>query len=56
MSSPPAAAVRVGTRTLSGAPSVRYETAPGSHLGILAGPTARDTTWTYVDKFLREAA
>jgi polyhydroxyalkanoate synthase len=35
---------------------VRYETAPGSHLGILAGPTARDTTWTYVDKFLREAA
>ncbi len=48
----PAAAVEAGLRTLSGAASVRYETAPGSHLGILTGPTARDTTWTYLDKFL----
>lgn len=51
----PAAAVQAGTRTLSNAASVRYETAPGSHLGILAGPTARETTWTYLDKFLAEA-
>ncbi len=49
----PAAAVEAGTRTLTGA-SVRYETAPGSHLGILTGETARDTTWVYLDKFLSE--
>ncbi|MGV9411902.1 alpha/beta fold hydrolase [Nocardia sp. NPDC003693] len=46
-----AAAVRHGTVTLTGSPDVRYETAPGSHLGIL---TARDTTWTYLDKFLSD--
>ncbi|MFD0363743.1 alpha/beta fold hydrolase [Nocardia sp. GCM10030253] len=52
----PAAAVEAGIRTLTGAKSVRYETAPGSHLGILAGLAARDTTWTHLDTFLREAA
>ncbi|MEV6555331.1 alpha/beta fold hydrolase [Nocardia sp. NPDC051756] len=51
-----AAAVEAGTRTLTGAASVRYETAPGSHLGILTGPEARDTTWSYLDKFLGENA
>ncbi|MFC9437976.1 alpha/beta fold hydrolase [Nocardia sp. NPDC057030] len=51
-----AAAVEAGTRTLTGAASVRYETAPGSHLGILTGPEARDTTWSYLDKFLAENA
>ncbi|MBF6063210.1 alpha/beta hydrolase [Nocardia terpenica] len=50
----PAAAVRHGTVTLTGAPEIRYETAPGSHLGILTGPSARDTTWTYLEKFLRD--
>ncbi|MEV0295087.1 alpha/beta fold hydrolase [Nocardia sp. NPDC050710] len=50
----PAAAVEAGIRTLTGAASVRYETAPGSHLGILTGETARDTTWTYLDEFLAE--
>ncbi|MEV6770412.1 alpha/beta fold hydrolase [Nocardia sp. NPDC051030] len=49
----PAAAVEHGTTTLTGAPEVRYETAPGSHLGILI---ARETTWTYLDKFLRDLA
>ncbi|WP_459961807.1 alpha/beta hydrolase [Nocardia sp. IFM 10818] len=48
-----AAAVKHGLKTLTGAPEVRYETAPGSHLGIL---TARETTWTYLDKFLRDLA
>ncbi|AYF72594.1 alpha/beta hydrolase [Nocardia yunnanensis] len=48
-----AAAVEHGTKTLTGAREVRYETAPGSHLGIL---TARDTTWMYLDKFLRDQA
>lgn len=47
----PAAAVEHGLGTLTGSPDVRYETAPGSHLGIL---TARDTTWTYLDKFLSD--
>ncbi|MTE12714.1 alpha/beta fold hydrolase [Nocardia aurantiaca] len=46
-----AAAVEHGTKTLTGSQEVRYETAPGSHLGILI---ARDTTWTYLDKFLRD--
>ncbi|QIS05787.1 alpha/beta hydrolase [Nocardia brasiliensis] len=50
-----AAAVEAGVRTLTGAASVRYETAPGSHLGILTGPDARGTTWTYLDKFLAES-
>ncbi|MGV9820884.1 alpha/beta fold hydrolase [Nocardia xishanensis] len=50
----PAAAVEAGTRTLTGSASVRYETSPGSHLGILAGETARDTTWVYLDKFLAQ--
>ncbi|WP_433711314.1 alpha/beta fold hydrolase [Nocardia sp. CA-084685] len=50
----PAAAVAAGQRILTGAQSVRYESAPGSHLGILAAETARDTTWAYLDKFLSE--
>ncbi|MEV0465302.1 alpha/beta fold hydrolase [Nocardia tengchongensis] len=48
-----AAAVAHGTTTLTGSPDVRYETAPGSHLGILI---ARDTTWIYLDKFLSDLA
>ncbi|WP_406265075.1 hypothetical protein OH799_17495 [Nocardia sp. NBC_00881] len=52
----PAAAVEAGISALAGAATVRYETVPGSHLGILAGPTARDTTWSYLEKFLTEAA
>ncbi|MBF6174666.1 alpha/beta fold hydrolase [Nocardia blacklockiae] len=52
----PAAAVEHGVTTLTGASEVRYETAPGSHLGILTGPAARDTTWTYLEKFLRDRA
>ncbi|QIS15182.1 alpha/beta fold hydrolase [Nocardia arthritidis] len=49
-----AAAVEAGVATLVNAAEVRYETAPGSHLGILTGPGARDTTWAYLDKFLSE--
>lgn len=48
-----AAAVKHGLKTLTGSPDVRYETAPGSHLGILL---AADTTWTYLDKFLSDQA
>ncbi|MFC4375226.1 alpha/beta fold hydrolase [Nocardia halotolerans] len=50
----PKAAVEAGLRTLSGAPSVTYEVVPGSHLGILTGPEARETTWAHLDKFLAE--
>ncbi|CAM2792207.1 alpha/beta fold hydrolase [Prescottella defluvii] len=41
---------------LPGSPSVRFETAPGSHLGLLAGPGAKDTTWRHIDAFLGERA
>ena len=34
------------------APVVRLETAPGGHLGVLAGRSARKTTWRYVDEFM----
>ncbi|MEU4320134.1 alpha/beta fold hydrolase [Nocardia fluminea] len=50
----PHAAVEAGLRTLTGAPSVTYELVPGSHLGILTGPQARETTWAHLDKFLAE--
>ena len=32
--------------------SVRLETAPGGHLGVLTGRAARGTTWAYLDEFL----
>jgi polyhydroxyalkanoate synthase subunit PhaC len=31
---------------------VRFETAPGGHLGVLTGRRARTTTWTHLDAFL----
>jgi polyhydroxyalkanoate synthase len=37
---------------LENAPEVRFETAPGGHLGVLTGRGARRTTWTYLDDFL----
>lgn len=49
-------AARAATDVLTGSPFVRFETAPGSHLGVLAGPTARGTTWSYIDEFLTEQA
>lgn len=45
-------AARAGVDVLTGAP-VKFETAPGSHLGVLTGSTAPDTTWPAIDKFLR---
>ena len=41
---PVAACHHVG-ELLTGAPSVRLETAPGGHLGVLTGRAARGTTW-----------
>ena len=37
---------------LDNAAEVRFETAPGGHLGVLAGRGARKTTWAYLDEFL----
>ncbi|MCU1648862.1 MAG: hydrolase [Pseudonocardia sp.] len=48
----PLGAVRRGTELLTGSPEVRFETAPGGHLGVLTGRRARDTTGAYLDEFL----
>lgn len=39
---------------LENAPSVRFETVPGGHLGSLTGRGARGTTWAHLDDFLDE--
>ena len=52
----PIASVEAITSVLTGAQSVRFEKAPGSHLGLVAGPTARDSTWAFIDEFLKENA
>ena len=48
----PLAAVERVTGLLTGAPEVRFTTAPGGHLGVLTGRRARDTTWLALDTFL----
>jgi polyhydroxyalkanoate synthase len=48
----PAAAVRAVVDLLPNAADVRFEMAPGSHLAVLSGRTAVDTTWRYLDEFL----
>src|SRR6059058_5077693 len=48
----PRAAVHHVGDLLPNAPEVRLETAPGGHLGVLTGRSAKDTTWTYLDAFL----
>jgi polyhydroxyalkanoate synthase subunit PhaC len=48
----PVRAVRRLVDVLENAAEVRFETAPGGHLGVLAGRRARATTWRYLDEFL----
>jgi polyhydroxyalkanoate synthase len=48
---PVAVAHQVG-EILPNSPDVRLETAPGGHLGVLAGASARGTTWALIDDFL----
>lgn len=48
----PVGCVQRATDVLTGARSVRFETAPGSHLGVLSGPEARSTTWGHIADFL----
>ncbi|MGH3452064.1 MAG: alpha/beta hydrolase [Haloechinothrix sp.] len=52
----PRKAVARAVELLENAPSVRFETAPGGHLGVLTGRAARGTTWAYIDEFLTEHA
>ncbi|MGI8677248.1 MAG: alpha/beta hydrolase [Jatrophihabitans sp.] len=52
----PAACVERAVEVLTGARSMRFELSPGSHLGVLTGPDARDTTWAYIDEFLAKVA
>lgn len=52
----PVRCVQRGCDVLTGAASMRFETAPGSHLGVLAGPQARTTTWAAVRGFLTDLA
>jgi len=52
----PIAAVRRGADLLTGSPHVRFESAPGGHLGVLTGRRARTTTWTHLDTFLSSTA
>ncbi|WP_436491992.1 alpha/beta fold hydrolase [Actinokineospora sp. HUAS TT18] len=48
----PQRAVRHLVDVLDNAADVEFHTAPGGHLGVLAGRGARATTWKYIDEFL----
>jgi polyhydroxyalkanoate synthase subunit PhaC len=50
----PLPAVQKVVGLLTGAPEVRFATAPGGHLGVLTGRDARTTTWTALDAFLAD--
>jgi polyhydroxyalkanoate synthase subunit PhaC len=50
----PQPAVHHVAELLENAASVQLETAPGGHLGVLTGMSARSTTWTHLDRFLAE--
>ena len=50
----PKAAVHHIGDLLPRSPEARLETAPGGHLGVLTGMSARHTTWRYLDEFLHE--
>ena len=39
---------------LPNSPDVRVETAPGGHLGVLTGRSARRKTWRHLDQFLTD--
>ena len=48
----PVDAVRAVVGLLPNAASVRFEIAPGSHLGVLTANSAATTTWRHLDEFL----
>ena len=49
----PVPAVEAITGILPNA-AVRFATAPGSHLGLLTGPSARTTSWVHLAQFLKD--
>jgi len=52
----PKPAVHAVAGLLPNAPQVRLETAPGGHLGVLTGRSAKHTSWVHIDEFLAEHA
>lgn len=52
----PVGAVHHLGELLPNSPDVRIETAPGGHLGVLAGRKARGTTWRMIDSFVARRA
>ncbi|MGQ0575580.1 MAG: alpha/beta hydrolase [Pseudonocardia sp.] len=52
----PLGSVRKVVDVLTGAPEVRFETAPGGHLGVLTGRRARGATWAHLDALLDDHA
>ena len=50
----PLRAVQKVVGLLTGAPEVRFATAPGGHLGVLTGRAARTTTWSALDVFFAD--
>jgi polyhydroxyalkanoate synthase subunit PhaC len=50
----PQPAVHHVAELLPNAPQVRTERAPGGHLGVLTGRSARRTTWRFIDEFFVE--
>ena len=51
----PRPAVHAVGDLLPNAPQVRLETAPGGHLGVLTGRSAKPTTWAHLADFLGES-
>lgn len=50
----PVEAVQHVTTLLPNSPDVRFETAPGGHLGVLTGRSAVRSTWIFLDEFLAD--
>jgi polyhydroxyalkanoate synthase len=50
----PVGAVHHLADLLPNSPDVVVDTAPGGHLGVLAGRKARGTTWQLIDRFLAD--
>jgi polyhydroxyalkanoate synthase len=50
----PVGAVHALGHLLPNSPVVQVETAPGGHLGVIAGRKARNTTWRLIDHFVAE--
>src|SRR6478609_8403804 len=52
----PVPSVKASVPLLTGAREVRFEIAPGGHLGMLTGRKARTSTWTVLDEWIDQWA